>query len=373
MKIIVNTCRFLVGVLFIFSGLVKANDPHGLSYKMQEFFDVWSRSSSLTSLMNSLSSFALPFSLIMITLEIIVGVALILGIWRNLVSWILLILMIFFTFLTGYAALSGKVATCGCFGDCLPLTSMQSFMKDLVLMVLVIIIVTERRFIRPLFSPPLNVLLVFISLLLVMFFQWHVMRHLPLVDCLPFKAGNNILQLRKMPANAIPDVKEYQFTYKKDGKTSEFSIKNLPDSSWEFVSRKDIIIEKGKNNEPPIKDFYLNTLTGADTTQAILSLDADFYLFFVNDFKGNKDNWLDNFKNIYHYSKIKNRPLYIVSSQPELADQFFNAMNNYGLHVFALDATAFKTAARTDPELYLMHGPVVKEKWGWADLKKATK
>lgn len=373
MKIIVNTCRFLVGLLFIFSGIVKANDPHGLSYKMQEFFDVWSRSASLTSLMNSLSTFALPFSLIMITLEIMVGIALILGIWRNLVSLILLILMVFFTFLTGYAALSGKIATCGCFGDCLPLTSMQSFIKDLVLLFLVIIIVTERRYIRPLFSPPLNALMVFISLLLVMFFQWYVMRHLPVVDCLPFKAGNNILQLRKMPANAIPDVKEYQFTYQKDGKTSEFSIKNLPDSSWEFVSRKDIIIEKGKNNEPPIKDFYLNTLAGADTTQAVLSLDADFYLFFVNNFKGQQDNWLDNFTKIYQFSKIKNRPLYIVSSQPELADQFFNKRNNYGLLVFALDATAFKTAARTDPELYLMHGPVVQEKWGWADLKKAPK
>lgn len=373
MKIIVNTCRFIVGLLFIFSGIVKANDPHGLSYKMQEFFDVWSRSSSLTSIMNSLSSFALPFSLIMITLEIMVGVALLLGIWRNLVSWILLILMIFFTFLTGYAALSGKVATCGCFGDCLPLTAMQSFIKDLVLMVLTIIIVTERRYIRPLFSPPLNVLLVFISLLLVIFFQWYVMRHLPMIDCLPFKEGNNILQLRKMPPNAIADKKEYRFTYGKDGKTREFSIKDLPDSSWEFVSRKDIIIEKGKNNEPAIKDFYLNTLSGVDTTEGLLSLDADFYLFFVNNFRGTQDNWLDNFTHIYQLSKSKNIPLFIVSSQPEEADKFFNARNNYDLHVFALDATAFKSAARTDPELYLMHGPVVKEKWGWADLKKVSK
>ncbi len=373
MKIIVNTCRLIVGMLFIFSGIVKANDPHGLSYKMQEFFDVWSRSSSLTSLMNSLSSFALPFSLIMITLEIMVGVALLLGIWKNLVSWILLILMIFFTFLTGYAALSGKVATCGCFGDCLPISAMQSFIKDLVLLILVIIIVTERRYIRPLFSPPLNALLVFISLLLVMFFQWFVMRHLPLVDCLPFKTGNNILELRKMPADAIPDKKEYRFTYEKDGKTREFSIKDLPDSSWEFVSRKDIIIEKGKNNEPAIKDFYLNTLSGVDTTEALLSLDADFYLFFVNNFNGKQENWLNNFARIYQSSKVKNIPLYIVSAQPEVANQFFNTQHNYDLNIFALDATAFKTAARTDPELYFMHGPVVKEKWGWADLKKVYK
>ena len=72
MKILVNIARVLVGVLFIFSGLVKANDPLGLSYKMQEFFDVWAQNASLAHLMHWLDNYALPFSIIMITLEIIV-------------------------------------------------------------------------------------------------------------------------------------------------------------------------------------------------------------------------------------------------------------------------------------------------------------
>ncbi len=373
MKLLVNISRVIVGVLFIFSGLVKANDPLGLSYKMQEFFEVWARNASLTSTMNWLSDFALPFSIIMITLEIIVGVGILLGLWKKFFSWLLLLLIIFFGFLTGYAALSGKIATCGCFGDCIPLTSMQSFIKDIVLLVLILIIFFGRKYIYPGLTSAFNFLIFLISCILVLGFQWYVMRHLPVVDCLPFKKGNNILELRKMPANAVPDKKEYQFIYKKDGKEHEFSIKDLPDSTWEFVSRQDVIIEKGKNNEPPIKDFYINSLSGNDSTNAMLAIDAEYYLFFVKNAGDVQDYWLDNFTMLFEYAKNKGRNVVIISPQPAVANDFFNVRNHYNLPIFGLDATAFKTAARANPTLYLMHGPVIVNKWGWADFKNALK
>ena len=372
MKILVNISRVIVGILFIFSGLVKANDPHGLSYKMQEFFDVWANNPSLKTFMNWLNLYVLPFSIIMITLEIIVGVGLLLGNWKKFFTTLLLLLIIFFTFLTGYAALSGKIATCGCFGDCIPLTSMQSFLKDIVLLILVLILFFGRKYIYPVFNRKTNVLLLAVSCLLVLFYQWHVMRHLPTVDCLPFKKGGNVLKLRNMPADAIPDKKEYRFVYEKDGKKQNFTIKDLPDSSWAFVSREDFIIEKGKNNEPPIKDFYLTTLSGNDTTEAVLSLDASYYLFFVKDFSGT-NRWLDNFKEIQSKAIKNNTVMYIVTPETAQANDFFNAKNSFNLPVLSLDATSFKTAARTDPELYLMKGPIIKNKWGWADLKNVLK
>lgn len=372
MKLLVKIVRIFVGLLFIFSGLVKANDPHGLSYKMQEFFDVWSANASLANFMHWLSSYALPFSIIMITLEIMVGVGILLGVWKKFFTWLILLLIIFFAFLTGYAALSGKISTCGCFGDCIPLSSMESFIKDLVLLVLVLILFFGRKYINPFLPSAINILLLIISCLLVLFYQWHVMRHLPTVDCLPFKKGNDILKLRKMPADAVPDKVDYKFVYEKDGKKQNFTINDLPDSTWEFVSRQDIIVQKGKNDEPPIKDFYLTTFSGNDTTQAVLSLDADYYLFFVKSFSST-DRWLNNFTNIYDYAKKNNRLIYIVTPENIQANNFFNIMNNYGIPVFSLDATAFKTAARTDPEIYLMHGPVIKDKWGWADFKEVLK
>src|SRR4051812_5039308 len=144
MKIALSITRIIVGVLFIFSGLIKANDPMGLSYKMQEFFEVWG--------LQSLDNFTLPMALIMNAFEIVAGVAVLVG-WRmRLFSWLLLLLIIFFTFLTGYALFSGNIKTCGCFGDCIPLTPKQSFIKDLVLLLLIVVIFIYRDTIRPLFS-----------------------------------------------------------------------------------------------------------------------------------------------------------------------------------------------------------------------------
>ena len=373
MKILVNVARVIVGVLFIFSGLIKANDPLGLSYKMQEFFDVWGRDESLTTFMNWMSTYALEFSIIIITLEIIVGVGILLGMWKKFFATLLLILTIFFTFLTGYAVLSGKIATCGCFGDCIPLTSMTSFIKDIVLTVLILIIFFGQKHIYPVLTAAFNTIILVFSIALVLLFQWYVLRHMPMLDCLPFKKGNNLIELRKMPADAVQDKKEYKFVYEKDGKKQNFTVKDLPDSTWEFVSREDVIIEKGKNNEPPIKDFYLNTLAGNDSTEAILNLDADYYMFFIKDAAKEQDVWLSDFKKIYEMANAKKLPLYIISPQTSSANVFFNEQNNYKLPVLSLDATSFKTAARTSPELYLMNGPVVKNKWGKVDLEKALK
>ena len=173
-----------------------------------------------------------------------------------------------------------------------------------------------------------------------------------------------------MPEDAVPDKVDYTFVYEKNGNKKDFTVKDLPDSSWHFVSRQDHIISKGKNNEPPIKDFNLITLSGNDSTNAILSLDASYYLFFVKGFE-DTNYWMDNFTRIYQQAKKDNRLLYIVTPEMAKANEFFNERNNYHLQVFSLDATAFKTAARTNPELYLMKGPVIKNKWGWADLKDA--
>ena len=373
MKIIVNISRVIVGVLFIFSGLVKANDPLGLSYKMQEYFDVWRQYTSLHSLMIWLDNYALAFSIITITLEIVVGVAILLGWHKRFFSFLLLLLIIFFTFLTGYAVLSGKIKTCGCFGDCIPLTATQSFIKDLVLFILILIIFFGARHIRQIFNGVTNFLIVLFSTLLVLGFQWHVLKYLPVADCLPFKKGNNILELRKMPANAVQDKMSFTFIYEKNGEKKEFDQNALPDSTWNFVERKDVIIAKGTNNEPPIKDFFLTTLSGIDSTDAILNKPAYYYLFFIKDIDTEREHWLMGFKNIYSHAKQNGIALFIVASQATKAQQFFNETNHFNVIVFSCDVTALKTAARTNPTLYLMKGPVIQKKWGWANLQEATK
>ena len=158
MKLLVKIIQIFVGVLFIISGLVKANDPVGLSYKMQEFFELWNSElsagsfflkSPLIALFEFLHGQSLLLSVVMITLEVIAGVALLIGFMRNFFLWLLLILIVFFTILTGYAYLSGKFTNCGCFGDCIPITAGTSFTKDLILLVMILVLLSGRNYIEP--------------------------------------------------------------------------------------------------------------------------------------------------------------------------------------------------------------------------------
>ena len=137
MQNFLKTLRWSVGLLFIFSGLIKANDPLGLSYKMQEFFDVWG--------VQFLTDYTLGFALVMNTLEIVAGIALIVQFPYKQTLWLLLGLIVFFTFLTGYALFSGKIKTCGCFGDCIPLTPKTSFIKDIVLFIAIVILLFNQK------------------------------------------------------------------------------------------------------------------------------------------------------------------------------------------------------------------------------------
>lgn len=368
MKTAVNIARVLVGALFIFSGLVKAIDPLGLAYKMQEFFEVWAAAGFLPSLMDWLYTHALLFSVLMITLEVVLGIALLLGWWKRTVSFLLLLLMLFFTFLTSFVLFSGKIRACGCFGDCIPLTPIQTFTKDIILSVLVLLIVFGIKHIKPVFSNKINMTLITLSLAAVLGLQWYVLRHLPLVDCLPFKAGNNILELRKMPKDAVPDKYEYVFVYKKNGQSKEFNVNALPDSSWEFVERKQELIEKGKNNIPLINDFTLTTLSGTDTTEALLGSVGEYYLLFMKEYPGD-EAWNETIAYLAH--RDKRIPYFVITARPKEMDTMLNQRRDpMNVQVLSCDGTVIKTAARVNPTLYLMQGAVIRKKWSWADLKK---
>ena len=138
MKIIYTLSRYLVGVLFIFSGLIKINDPVGTQIKLEEYFEVFS--SDFTPLFEYLVPLALFLSVILCTLEVIIGIALILNYRMKITSSILLSLIVFFTFLTFYSAYFNKVTDCGCFGDAIKLTPWESFTKDIILLLFSLII-----------------------------------------------------------------------------------------------------------------------------------------------------------------------------------------------------------------------------------------
>ena len=381
MRIAVSIIRFIVGILFIISGLVKANDPLGLSYKMQEFFEIWNMGlassgfflrSPLISLFHFLHEHSLALSIIMITLEIIAGVALLLGWQKKFVLNSLLVLIVFFTFLTAYAFLSGKFKNCGCFGDCLPITPLTSFIKDIILLVFIIFLAIFQRYIEPVFNVGANRAFMFFSLLASIALQWYVLNYLPLVDCLPFKKGNNISQQMQIPAGAIRDSFAIRFVYEKGGKKFEFSPESLPAdlASYTYVDRVDKLIRKG-NAEPPIKGFALNG-ESMDSTEVILN-EPTCILMVCEKIKRSAPGWINDLKFLQATAKQKRVPLYIVTSAsvPELKS-IFNNNGLFDLPVFTLDNTAVKTAARTNPTVYILQKGTIKNKYSYTEIDDAA-
>jgi len=367
MKILIAIARVVVGVLFIFSGLVKANDPLGLSYKMQEFFEVWG--------IHWLDHFTLAFSLIMIVFEIVAGVAVLLG-WRmRLFSWLLLLLIIFFTFLTGYAYLSGKVRECGCFGDCIPLTAGQSFTKDCVLLALILFLFAMKDRIRPVLNPVSSAAILILATIGSFGFQWHVLVHLPSVDCLPYRVHNNILEKMKPPPGAIPDSTVITMVYEKGGKQIEFDANNFPadfNDSYKFVKRYDKLIRKG-NAEAAIKDFVLLTGAGTDTTQALLEAKGYKLFVFIKDIEFVPRS-REGFGVLLTMAKSKQIPFYLITGS---YDDLTGWVKQDGIDslvtLLKCDATAIKTAARSQekPTIYLLRGATILNKWSYADYDAA--
>lgn len=376
MKAAVNIARVAVGVLFIVSGLVKANDPLGLSYKMQEFFEVWTTDlaaspfflkNALLQLITFSNAHALALSIGMIALEIMAGAALLVGWQKRLVVPLLLALIVFFTFLTGYAYASGKFKNCGCFGDCLPISPLTSFLKDLLLLGLILFLFFTRKYIKPVSARRVQGTTLALFILLSFGLQWYVLRYLPLADCLPYKKGASIAAGMKPPPNAVPDSFAISFVYARDGKTFDFSPQNLPAdlSTYKFVERKDKLVRKG-NAEPAIKGFALSGVTDVDSTNIVLAQPkAVLYFYETKGFVPKSVQ--QNLSAVYAAASAKQIPVYVATTAlASLRNGFeyngFNTGAMAGLQLFKIDFTAFRTAARTNPCIYLLQNGTIKDK-----------
>lgn len=381
MRPLIKIVQFSVGLLFILSGLVKANDPIGLAYKMQEFFELWAEAfapgSFVANALAAMHDASLGLSLFMITLEILAGVALLIGWKKRAILWLLLLLIVFFTFLTGYAYLSGKFTNCGCFGDCLPITPLTSFIKDIVLLVLIVFLIVGQRYIQTLLTARIRSVVLLCALLFSLGLQWYVLHYLPLADCLPFKKGANLPAQMKPPPGAVPDSFAIRFIYEKGGRQFEFAPENLPAdfTTYTFVDRKQTLVRKG-NADAPIKGFTLtghtkDSITGntIDSSGIILSQPKALMLFALHF---QNPSWVEKTKTLVANAEKKAVPVYIISPNLTEATSAFEKACVTGLHYFNTDFTVVRTVARTNPTVLLLEAGSVQKKWSEKELEKAA-
>lgn len=361
MKLLTHICRILVGFLFIISGLIKLNDPVGFSFKLEEYFN------ANVLNMEFLIPYALALAVAIVIFEVLLGVMLLLGFQKKFTLWSLLLMILFFTFLTFYSAYFNKVTDCGCFGDALKLTPWQSFTKDVVLLVLILVLFFNRKHINRIFRRTAVNIMVGASLALCILFAYYVLNHLPVVDFRAYKVGTNIKKGMEIPEGAPRSEYAMVFLYKVNGVEKEFTDKELDKipADAEFIDRKDKLIKEGY--VPPIHDFTLE-LNGEDQTETLLNAPKVIMLISY-DLNKASDKGLAALKSFAE--KAQQKGYKVIGATASGSDVIEKKKSEHGLtfDYYFCDATTLKTIERANPSIVVLNNGTIIQKAHWNDIE----
>ncbi len=370
MRSITQLARILVGLLFIFSGFIKLNDPVGFSFKLDEYFapDVLN--------LPFLQPYALAFALFVVILEVLLGIALLLGHWKRLTAWLLLGMIVFFTFLTFYSAYFNKVTDCGCFGDAIPLTPWQSFGKDVILTVLILLIFLNLQYIRPVLGKVARQGIMLLSLLACAFMGYYVLNHLPLMDFRAYAEGKSITEGMKsaeeLGLQPTTYLTIYTLKHKENGEAVQVDSERYVAEKWwekkEWEIQSELTETKVKSHgyEPPVHDFLL-LMEDRDITEEVLQMDN---VFLVIAYNVNKSD-AEGFAPMVDFAKAAEGAGYktigLSASLPDRVEQFRHEVQTPFPFATA-DGTTLKTIIRSNPGLVWLQKGVVKGKWHYKDV-----
>lgn len=319
--------------------------------------------------------FCLILAIFICVFEIVLGVTLLIGWKRNLTLTLLALMIVFFTFLTWYSATYNKVTDCGCFGNAIPLTPWQSFIKDLVLCALILILILLRKNIKPIFSPKFSYGLVSVFTVLSVVFAVYCWYFLPVMNFLKFKEGNDIEKLTTLPPGAKQEKREMVFIYTKEGKDFEFTVKELTekkileDNSYKFKDRIDKVIEEG--DKPEIHDFTMADADGNDHLSEFFEKDEYKLLLVSQGLTGARKRAMKKIsvlaKDWTEKSKLQFWAL--TSSSPADAEAIRHEYQ-FQFKFYFGDNTNLKSIIRSNPGLLLFKKGVVIKTWPSTNLPK---
>ena len=339
--------RFIVGSLFVFSGLIKVNDPVGTAIKLEEYFDVFSN--DIAGFFEYLKPIALELGIFLVVVEVVLGIMLILGVRSKFTVWALTLMILFFTFLTFYSAYFNRVTDCGCFGDAIKLTPWQSFYKDLILVVLIGILFLFKDDL-PRNSPKWAKIVVQVSLILSFVLAIVAVRNLPFIDFRAYKVGVNI------PTNMQPSAPlQYTYVMKKDGELMTFD-QYPSDESLEFVEMN----LKNPDALPKISDFAVWNDEG-DFSEEVFT--GNKVLILVSNMAKMSDSNQDQLDQLVKsLSGSPVQPVFVAAASQEEIQKFTQSR---GWDVLSLqaDATVVKTMIRSNPGILVIKDGTVLAKY----------
>lgn len=356
LSVCTTVSRFILAIVFVFSGFVKAVDPLGTQYKIQDYMTVF----GMEGLLPEFVPFMLSVSLA--ALEFCLGLYLFFGIRRIMVPRLILLMMALLTPLTFWLALENPIADCGCFGDAIVLDNWETFGKNVALLVLAIVVVRWRMYISPLVTPRMDWLITLYGFLYIFSIIVYSYRELPVFDFRPYYVGADIKKGMEILEGQEPTTYETIFIMQKDGVEKEFTADNYPDSSWTFVDSK-LVVEK-KGYEPPIHDFYiLKWEDNEDITEQVLSDENYTFLLVSHQLNLADDSAIDLINELYDYCLQYGYAFYcLTSSSDEDIEQWKE--NTGAEYPFCLmDNITLKAMIRSNPGLMLLKNGVVVRKW----------
>ena len=352
-----QAARFIIGGLFIFSGLIKVNDPVGTSIKLEEYFTVFE--SDIASFFGVFEPLALQLAVILVVLEVVLGVAVLLNYRMNITLWMLLSLILFFSFLTFYSAYFNKVTDCGCFGDAIKLTPWESFIKDLILLVLILIIFPFRRKFKSILPELQGNVVIGLVTIICLYLSIHAIRHLPFIDFRAYKVGASI-PLSMEPSEPL----RHMYIMEKDGKKHEFE-EYPSDTTYKYLDIKLLNPEA----QPTITDYSVWSPDGEDITQRTFQ---GVKLMLVVHY-AEKAN-VDAFNAINDLvSELDNRlEIMVLTASDESSFEAFRHEVQLPVPYYFADATVLKTMVRSNPGILILNNGVVKAKWHFRDIPSSA-
>lgn len=352
LAVAVNICRFLLAATFIFSGLIKANDPLGTVYKLQDYLQAigW---------LQLPDTFLLGCAVILAFFEFTLGIYSLFGICRKGISHLTVVFMVLMTLLTVYIAIANPVSDCGCFGDVIILSNKATLAKNIVLLAISIFVCRYYRLQKDFLTPNFQWLVMFLSLCAIIGYAIYCIICLPVFDFRPYKVGTNLQEV--VMSNTKPKF-DVAIIYEKDGQTLTLTAEDEdPDSTWTYVETRRI---PHAETDLAAADFYVTNTEEEDITSDILLNDGYTFLLIIPDLRNADEGCIDKVNAIYEYAQDSQWDFYCLTASSDARDQRYWRDHTGAEYDFSLaEERMLKTVVRGQPGLVLLHNGVILKKW----------
>ena len=354
-KVLVNSCRLVLALTFILSGFVKAVDPLGTQYKLNDYLEAM----HLDAMVPDLATLA--GSVLLAAMEFCLGVFLLFAIHRRLVSRLLVLVMGIMTALTVWIYIADPVSDCGCFGDAVVLTNGQTLLKNIILLAAAIVVALWPLDMMRFISKTNQWIVINYTAVFILIIEGYALYDLPQFDFRPYHVGANIMKGMEIPEGAEQPEFETTFIMEKNGERREFGLDNYPDSTWTYIDTKTIQTKQGY--VPPIHDFSMTSLDGEDLTEEILTNQGYTFLLVSPHLEDADDSQLDLINQVYEYAEDNGYPFYCLTASGEQGINRWRDITGAEYPYCLTDETTLKTVIRSNPGMLLLKDGTIIRKW----------